>query len=105
MLWRTMQAALQGVFVLLSVQNLKWLDDILLHAQTAADLIKRLRVFFTICRECNLKLHPGKCTLFSVELRWCGRILSKDGARFDPRRVQGLLDMASPSTGADIKQF
>jgi RNase H-like domain found in reverse transcriptase len=84
---------------------LSWLDDLLLHASSITQLLEHLRRFLTICRECNLKLHPGKCVLFAAEVCWCGRLISSAGSKFDLRRIQGLLDKPSPATGADLQQF
>jgi hypothetical protein len=89
----------------LAQQILAWLDDLLLHAPSVPNLLGFLRDFFLLCRQHNLKLHPGKCVLFATEVRWCGRMISSTGVRFDPRRAQGLLDMPAPTTGADLQQF
>jgi hypothetical protein len=100
-----MQAALQGILTPLSEQLVAWPDDLLLHATTDSLMLAHLRTFLTICREYNLKLHPGKCTLFANLVRWCGRLVSGSGVRFDPRKIQGLLEMSAPQTGADLQQF
>jgi Reverse transcriptase (RNA-dependent DNA polymerase) len=82
-----MQSSLQGILGSMSSSILSWLDDLFLHAPSVEDLLANLRQFFTICRFHNLKLHPHKCSLFSVEGKWCGRIISAAGVRFDPRRL------------------
>ena len=96
---------MQGILGDLSDAILAWLDDLLMHAIDEHALLKLLRRFFQMCRDYNLKLHPGKCVLFSKMVRWCGRLISFNGVRFDPRRVQALHDMALPVTGADLQQF
>ena len=100
-----LQASLQEVFRILQVHLLSWLDDLLLHSPTLPQFFEYLRTFFTLCRQHNLKLHPGKCVLFATVVRWCGRLISNEGAKFDPHRIQGLLDMPAPSHGADLQQF
>jgi RNase H-like domain found in reverse transcriptase/Reverse transcriptase (RNA-dependent DNA polymerase)/Integrase core domain/Integrase zinc binding domain/Chromo (CHRromatin Organisation MOdifier) domain len=100
-----MQAVLQETFSSLLDHLLAWLDDLLLHSSTEVDLLQTLREFFTICLAKNIKLHPDKCCLFALTLRWCGRLISAEGVNFDPRRVQGLRDMPPPQTGADLQQF
>ena len=82
-----------------------WLDDILLHAENTERLLMAIQKFFGLCVEYNIKLHPGKCTLFSKEIRWCGRLISAEGIRYDPRRLDGLLSMEPPTTGANLQQF
>jgi hypothetical protein len=67
------QSSLQGILGDLSPFILAWLDDLFLHAPTEPDLLSRLRQLFKLCRDFNLKLHPGKCSLFSKDAHWCGR--------------------------------
>ena len=86
-------------------KTLLWLDDVLGHASTVDELLTIIRQFFDYCSQRNLKLHPAKCVLYKTEIRWCGRILSKDGVRFDPRRIDGIRDMQLPTTGAELQQF
>jgi transposase InsO family protein len=84
---------------------LYWLDDILIHAPAANLFIQAIEKFFSLCVQWNLKLHPAKCILYATEIRWCGRMLSASGIRYDPRRLEGLMSMAPPRTGADLQQF
>jgi hypothetical protein len=58
-----------------------------------------------MCLGQNLKLHPDKCSLFSMEAKWCGRLISGEGVRFDRRRLQGLRDMRLPTMGADLQKL
>lgn len=55
--------------------------------------------------EHNIKLHLAKCVIFAKTIRWCGRLVAKDGVRFDPRRLNELLWMEPPITGANLQQF
>jgi hypothetical protein len=100
-----MKAVLSEVYLPLNDHLLGWLDNLLLHAEHSTDLLGYLREFFALYRSSNVKLHPGKCVLFAIKFHWCGRIISADGAKFDPCRLQGLLYMPPPSTGADLQQF
>lgn len=82
-----------------------WLDDILIHAPTVEKLFESIQSFFKFCVTYNIKLHPAKCILFSKQVRWCGRLISSDGMRYDPRRLEGILSMQPPNTGANLQQF
>ena len=84
---------------------LSWLDDVLIHAPTVDGLLESIRSFFEVCKDYNLKLHPSKCTVFATEIRWCGRLVSAQGIRYDPRRLEGLLSMEPPSSGSNLQQF
>jgi hypothetical protein len=84
---------------------LYWLDDILLHASTVKGLLTAMRKLFGMCAEYNLKLHPNKCILYATEITWCGRLVSANGLRYDPRQLDGLLSMEPPVTGGLLQQF
>lgn len=84
---------------------LYWLDDILLHHSTVTCLLKAIGDLIHLCAERNIKLHPRKCVLFSTQILWCGRLASAAGARYDPKRLGGLLKMEPSTTGAHLQQF
>jgi Reverse transcriptase (RNA-dependent DNA polymerase) len=85
--------------------NIKvWLDDCLLHTKTKDDLLATLNVFFKQCREHGLKLHASKCVLFASTMRYCGRLITKDGVRIDPKNMETLQTMQEPQNGADLVQ-
>ena len=43
--------------------------------------------------------------MYSTSIRWRGRSISAGGVRYDPRRLEGLLKMEPPTTGAHLQQF
>jgi len=86
-------------------QLLLWLDDMLLHNTTIHGLLQDIRELLALCASYNIKLHPAKCILFATTIRWCGRLISADGVTYDPKRLEGLLNMEPPQTGAHLQQF
>jgi hypothetical protein len=86
--------------------NIKvWLDDCLLHTKTEDDLLATLNFFFKQCQKHGLKLHARKCVLFATTVRYCGRLITKDGVRFDPKNMEALQTMREPQNGADLVQY
>ncbi|KAE8964182.1 hypothetical protein PR001_g29138 [Phytophthora rubi] len=82
-----------------------WLDDILGYAEDAAALMELLDKVLARCEEYGLKLHAKKCQFFATEVKWCGKLISAQGVRHCPERVQGLIDMPLPRTAGDLQQF
>lgn len=82
-----------------------WLDDALLHAANKTELLNVLERFLHICRQRNLKVSARKSALFSKQIRWRGRIISKEGTTCDPRRLEGLKDCHPPYTAKELSQF
>jgi len=62
-------------------------------------------LYFELCRANNIKLHARKCHLFLTTVNWCGRLISAEGVRMDPSRLESLLRISSPKTAADLQQF
>ena len=86
--------------------NLKaWLDDFILHARDCEELLHVLDRFFTICAEKRLKVSAKKSTLFAASVKWCGRIIDKNGMRMDPRHIEGISTMENPQTAEELSQF
>ncbi len=54
--------------------------------------------------EDKLRLHPLKCSLFAIEIRWFGRKFSENGNRYDPRNIEGLLRMNPPTCFSQLQQ-
>jgi hypothetical protein len=100
---------LQSVLVLMTndiKSNIKvWLDDCHLHTKTEDDLLATLNFFFKKCQEHGLKLHASKSVLFASTVRYCGRLITKDGARFDPKNMDALQTMQETQNGADLVQY
>jgi hypothetical protein len=100
---------LQSVLVVMMddiKSNIKlWLDDCLLHTKTEDDLLATLNFFFKKCQEHELKLHSSKCVLFASTVRYCGRLITKDDVRFDPKNMKALQTMQEPQNGADLVQY
>ncbi|KAH9093688.1 hypothetical protein Ae201684P_016312 [Aphanomyces euteiches] len=84
---------------------LAWLDDLLGSAKSVASLLDLLDQVLATCAEFGLKLSPKKCHFYLAEAAWCGKIISAAGVTHSPRRTQGLIDLALPTTAADLQQF
>ncbi|KAH9114827.1 hypothetical protein LEN26_013016 [Aphanomyces euteiches] len=84
---------------------LAWLDDLLGSAKSVASLFDLLDQVLATCAEFGLKLSPKKCHFYLAEAEWCGKIISAAGVTHSSRRTQGLIDLALPTTAADLQQF
>jgi hypothetical protein len=86
--------------------NIKvWLDDCLLHKKTEDDLLATLNFFFKPRQKYGLKLHASKCVLFATTVRYCGRFITKDGVRFDPKNMEAMQTMGETQNGVDLVQY
>ncbi|KAG3061225.1 hypothetical protein PC121_g13075 [Phytophthora cactorum] len=58
-----------------------------------------------IVKEANFKLNMAKSSLFELEIKWCGRLISSEGVHHDPARVRALASLPLPATVADLQYF
>ena len=68
------------------------------HDTNLEKVLKRLR-------EINLKLAPRKCKYKLQEIPYIGHVLSKDGLKPDPRKVQAITEMPEPENTTDLLRF
>ncbi|KAG3103460.1 hypothetical protein PI125_g13859 [Phytophthora idaei] len=67
-----------------------WIDDLLVFAETAEELVNVIEAVLQKLDEFGFILNLKKCSLFLTEVKWCGRIINKDGIGYDPSRIQAL---------------
>ncbi|GMF43964.1 unnamed protein product [Phytophthora fragariaefolia] len=82
-----------------------WLDDILGYAADPVNLLEVLERVLAACRSFGLKIHPAKCHFFLREARWCGKIVSGDGIKHCPSRIEGLVSIPDPTNAGQLQQF
>lgn len=72
---------------------------------SAESLVESIGHLFNLRALLPLHFHLDKCMLFSSEVRWCGRIISSDGWRFEPANIDTLCKMQPPQTGSQLQQI
>lgn len=75
---------------------LQWFDAFIMHAKNEEKLVRTLQRFFELCRQYDFKLHAKKLDIFLREAQFCGRIIDKDGIRYDPRGLKAIMEMRQP---------
>ena len=84
---------------------LAYLDDVIVYGQTAAVCIVNLEKVLVRIEEAGLKLKPAKCEFFKKELLYLGHIVSADGIKCDPAKIEAIKRWIEPRTSRQIKVF
>ncbi|KAL8449957.1 hypothetical protein Emag_003477 [Eimeria magna] len=93
----------------LLLSGMKWvsavgyIDDIIVYSDTWDAHRAHLRQLFWALRDANLQLHPGKCSFGAAAVRHLGHIVSRDGIKPRPYKVQAILEMPVPKTAKAVQ--
>ena len=103
---RTFQRMMDRVIKGLEYQTaLAYLDDIIVYGDTLESCMDRMQIVLERLRKANLKLKSSKCILFSREVKYLGHIISQDGVKTDPAKVQDVVNRHPPQTVKQVKSF
>lgn len=80
-----------------------FLDDLLIHAKTLEELGDKTIKVLDRLRHFNLKLDPDKCVFGAKEVRHLGFLISGDGLRPDPSKIEALTSWKVPTTVREVK--
>ena len=82
-----------------------YLDDILIYSNNPADHKKHVHEVLCHLHENVLYAHPDKCRFSEDTIEYLSFILSKDGLKMDPSKVQTIQDWPEPHQVKDVQLF
>lgn len=94
--------------VLVGLQGLKcfvYLDDIVVYGSSLQDHNMKLKEVFDRLSQHNLKLQPDKCEFLKKEVMYLGHLITQNGVKPDPKKIEAIQNYPIPKTPKDIKAF
>ena len=82
-----------------------YLDDIMVRSPDMETHLKHLEIIFKRLEEHGMKIKESKCNFFREELQYLGHIISAQGIRPVPEKLESLKEMPAPKNPKEIKQF
>jgi hypothetical protein len=82
-----------------------YLDDITMYSVFDEEHLKHLRRAFQKCRKFGISLNPKKSNFGMEEGNLLGHIISREGIKIDPIRVEGILKIGTPRSKKEVKSF
>jgi hypothetical protein len=82
-----------------------YLDDIIVFSRYDKEHCCHLRKFFLKCRRFGLSLNPKKYLFSMKEGKLLGHILSTEGVRIDPSRVEEIQTLSLPRSRKEVQAF
>lgn len=82
-----------------------YLDDIVIFASSLHEHEQKLTEVFERLRQHGLKIQPDKCEFLRKEVAYLGHIISNEGVKPNPEKVQAVQNFPIPKSCKDIKSF
>jgi ABC-type uncharacterized transport system substrate-binding protein len=73
-----------------------YLDDIMVYSTSDKKHLEHLKKVFQKCKKFGILLNPNKSHFRVEEGKLLGHIISKEGIKIDPSRVEGILKINTP---------
>jgi hypothetical protein len=82
-----------------------YLDDIVVFSRSNKEHCYHLKKFFLKYRRFGLSLNPKKYLFFMKEGHFLGHIMSVEGVRIDPSRVEAIQTLSFPRYKKEVQSF
>ena len=82
-----------------------YLDDITVFSKNDDEHIEHLRRTFEKCRRYGISLNPQKSLYALDEGKLLGHIITRDGVKIDPKRVEVINNIPLPRNKKEVQVF
>ena len=82
-----------------------FIDDILVYFKDALEHEQRLKIVLQMLREKKLYAKLSKCDFWLKEVSFLGHIVSVEGIRVDPTKVEAVVNWKPPRNVTEMRSF
>ena len=80
-------------------------DDVLLHSKTTKDHERLKTEVFQRVKESGLTLNRKKCEFDKDQIEFLGHIVTREGIRPDPSKLEAILQMPDPASVPELRRW
>ena len=80
-------------------------DDVKIHGPDEASHDKHLIQVLNQCRKVGLKLNADKCIFKSESIPFFSHIISREGIKPDPKKIEAVMTMMTPTSKLELQSF
>lgn len=84
---------------------LVYLDDVIILGKSFDDHLKNIREILQKMREAGLKLNSKKCCFLQKEVKYLGHVISENGVRTDPIKIDAVSRWPCPKDVHELRSF
>ncbi len=82
-----------------------YLDDILIFSKTVEEHEQHLEKVLQALQDNQLDAKASKCEFFRTEVDFLGHIISADGMKMEPGKIQAIVDWPQPTNVTEVRSF
>lgn len=86
-------------------QVLVFIDDLIVFSETLEEHESRLVQVLNRLKQYGLKLSPEKCCFFQTSVKYLGHVVSRDGVKTDPAKIEALKTWPRPTNLKELRAF
>ena len=80
-------------------------DDICVTGSTPGEHFRNLEKVLHRLEEAGMKLNTEKCQFYLPNVKYLGRIISRDGQKMDSSAVDAIINMPAPTSRNELQSF
>ncbi|XP_049414692.1 uncharacterized protein LOC125877444 [Solanum stenotomum] len=84
---------------------IEFIDDILVYSKNETDHVCHLRAVLQKLRDEKLYAKLSKCEFWLESMAFLGHVVSKDGVRVDPDKIEAVQGWTRPTSSTKIRSF
>jgi hypothetical protein len=82
-----------------------FVDDLNVHNESWGEHLQHLNAILCKLKEMNLKLNPNKCCFAAKSITFLGHVVSKEGTRPDPGKIEAVLHFPTPRIVTSVRSL
>jgi hypothetical protein len=82
-----------------------YIDDILIYSEDLHTHRKHVNLVLEALKDAGLQLDVDKCEFHKTEVLYLGLVITTNGIRMDPKKVEAILGWETPKTVRDVRAF
>ncbi|KAI3685705.1 hypothetical protein L6452_34962 [Arctium lappa] len=82
-----------------------FIDDILVYSKSKTEHEQHLREVLEVLRKESLFAKFSKCEFWLEEVQFLGHVVTRDGVKVDPSKIEAMMNWEPPKSPSEIRSF